>query len=377
MNILWRDHVLTKTEDLRGKRVLVRVDWNLPITDGTPTDTSRFDVTVPFLQELAFAGAKIIIMTHFGEKGESLSPVARYASKKLAFLKFTPSLDMIELERESKNVVDGEAILLENVRLFEGETDNLPALARLYANLGDIFINNAFSVSHRKHASVVGVAELMLSYIGPTFARELENLTHALTPEKPALLIVGGAKISTKLALIERYLEEGVRVFVGGAMVHNIWKSRGIEIGHSLYDPSYELPETFYNHPLLLTPIDVVLDSGETVPYSSIPADKMVMDCGKETVALVRKTLSESKTVIANGPLGLYEKGFITGSEGVLHAVAEAGIPSYIGGGDTVSVAHTLKLLEKFTFVSLGGGAMLDFLGSGTLVGLDAVTKSQ
>ena len=376
MSTSWKNHLLP--DDLtvfKGKRVLIRFDWNMPVTDGIVTDSSRFDATISFLKKLSFAGAKIIILSHFGEKGESILPIAKFVHEKLSFVNFIPSLSLEELERASHEVADGNVVLFENVRMFLGETDNLPSLARSFANLGDVFINDAFSVSHRKHASVVGVAELMLSYIGPTFARELEHLTKALTPEKPALLIVGGAKIATKLALIEHYLEEDVQVFVGGAMVHNIWKSRGIEIGTSLYDPTYALPESFYNHPMLLTPIDVILDDGTCVSYKNIPMDKMVVDCGNETIQMVKKVLSESKTVIINGPLGLYEKGFITGSEGMLRAVIDSHITSYAGGGDTVSVAHTLGLLDKFTFVSLGGGAMLDFLASGTLVGIDAVTK--
>lgn len=375
MNTSWKQHELPDLSTFKGKRVLLRVDWNLPFSDGTPSDTSRFDVSVPFLQKLTFAGAKVIIMSHFGEKGERIAPVAAYAEQKLSYIHSNTSLDVGELEQASRLVADGECMLLENVRLFEGETDNSPTLARSFANLGDVFINDAFSVSHREHASVVGVGGLMLSYIGPTFTRELENLTKALSPEKPALLIVGGAKIATKLALIQHYLDQGVHVFVGGAMVHNIWKSRGLEIGTSLYDPSYALNESFYNHPLLLTPLDVILDNGDQVSHKNIPADRMVVDCGQNTVTMIQELLSTSKTVIVNGPLGLYEKGWMTGSEGVLKAVADSGVTSYVGGGDTVSVAHTLKLLDSFTFVSLGGGAMLDFLATGTLPGIDAVTK--
>jgi 3-phosphoglycerate kinase len=241
--------------------------------------------------------------------------------------------------------------------------------------LGDTFINDAFSVSHREHASVVGIAHEMVAYFGPTFTKELEHLTKALTPLKPALLIVGGAKITTKLTLIEQYLDQGVQVFVGGAMVHNIWKERGVEIGKSLYDPNYKLPESFIKHPLLMTPKDVILADGKSVPFNKIPEDGIVVDCGNETISEIEKTILASKTVIANGPLGLYEKGWLHGSEQVLTKLAHSGVISYIGGGDTVSVAHSLNLLHNFSFVSLGGGAMLDFLASGTLVGIDAVTK--
>lgn len=357
------------------KRVLVRVDWNMPVADGIITDTSRFDVTVPFLKDLAFAGAKIIILTHFGEKGEGLKVIADHVTRNLSFITFIPTNNFAELEKKSRELGRGEGMLLENVRTWNGETENIPMLARSFATLGDVFINDAFSVSHREHASVVGVASLMLSYFGPTFLRELEHLTNALTPVKPALLIVGGAKISTKLSLIEQYLNQGVSVFVGGAMVHNIWKTRGIEIGKSLYDSSYALPLSFVNHPLLVTPKDVILSDGSEVLFNKIPKDGSVVDCGSDTVTMVTEMIQGSKTVIANGPLGLYEKGWLHGSEQILTSLANASVTSYIGGGDTVSVAHSLHLLRKFTFVSLGGGAMLDFLAKGTLPGIDAVTK--
>lgn len=375
MNTSWTDHCAPDLRTLKGKRVIVRADWNVPVNNGQITDTSRIEVSVPFLQHLSGAGAKIIILTHFGEKGDSLSPVAQYVMKNLPFLTFNQSFDFNVLEKASHDLTEGNGIILENIRLFPGETDNDSTLADSLATLGDVFINDAFSVAHRKHASVVALAERRLSYFGPTFERELDNLTKALDPLAPALLIVGGAKIATKLDLIKKYLDKGVKVFVGGAMVHNIWYERGISIGASLYDPNYRLTEDFYNHPLLLTPTDVILENGDKVLIKSIPKDGVVVDCGPETVDMVAKLITVSNTVIANGPLGLYEKGWLAGSEKILTALADAKATSYIGGGDTVTVAHKLGLLQKFNFVSLGGGAMLDFLSSGTLPGIDAVTK--
>lgn len=373
----WREHLVEEYSSLKNKRVIVRLDWNVPVQEGVITDTSRIDVTFEFLKKLSFAGAKMVLMTHFGEKGESLSPIISYIKLHLPFITFNQSMDFGELERASRDSNDGEGILLENVRLWKGEEDNLPSLGRSFAALGDVYINNAFSVSHRKHASVVGIPKNILSYLGPLFVRELENLSKALTPTKPALLIVGGAKIKTKLSLIERYLDQGVKVFVGGAMVHDIWKARGIEIGESLCDGTVPLSESFLHHPELVTPVDVVLETGETVPYSLIPKTGKVVDCGTETVTELAKIIKESKTVIANGPLGLYEKGWLKGTERVLIHVGDSTATTYIGGGDTVAVAHSLHLLRKFDFVSLGGGAMLDFLASGTLPGIHAVTESK
>ncbi len=375
MNTSWNEHSVPELHTLKGKRVLIRVDWNMPVQDGKIVDLSRFDATTPFIQKLIAVGAKIILMTHFGEKGGTLQPVAEHATKTFPSITFTPSFDLTELHALSNTLKEGEGMLLENVRLFPGETENDPSLAEAFSSLGDVFINDAFSVSHRKHASVVGVATRKLSYFGPTCMRELEHLSRILDPVQPALLIVGGAKISTKISLIKRYLDKGVKVFVGGAMVHNIWKEKGIEIGKSLYDSTYKLPEGFSNHPLLLTPVDVVLSSGETVEVTKVPKEEMIVDCGKKTAEMLHGIITLSNTVIANGPLGLYEKGWLHGSELILTDLAHAKVASYIGGGDTVTVANSLHLLNNFTFVSLGGGAMLDFLSSGTLPGIDAVTK--
>lgn len=377
MELAWREHVIKDYSSLKGKRVIVRLDLNLPVADGKLTDTSRADVAIPFLKQLSFAGAKIILLSHFGEKGESIAPVAKYMKDHLSFIEFFSSFDFEELERKSRCLADGEAILLENVRLWKGEEENLPSLGRSFASLGDIYINNAFSVSHREHASVAGIPKTLLSYFGPTFARELEHLIPALTPTKPALMIIGGAKIKTKLSLIERYLDQGVKVFVGGAMTHDIWKAKGVSVGKSFSDGTVRLSERFLNHPMLILPVDVTLENGETVPFYSIPTNGSVVDCGPETVALVKKEIGEAKTVILNGPLGLYEKGWRSGTEQILTALANADARSYIGGGDTVAVAHSLHLLHNFDFVSLGGGAMLDFLANGTLPGIHAVTESK
>jgi phosphoglycerate kinase len=371
------NHFLPPFETFKGKTVVLRVDWNMPVENGQVMDASRFNVSVPLLKELSFAGAKVIILTHFGEKGESLDPIAKHAIHNLPFITFIPSLNFDEINQAVNSLSRGNAILLENVRKFPGEEDNIPSLAKSFAALGDVFINDAFSVSHRNHASVVGIAEKLLSYFGPTFKRELEHLHTVITPAKPALLIIGGAKISTKMPLIRHYLDQGTHVFVGGAMAHNIWKAKGISIGKSFYDEKYQVPDSLANHPLLLTPTDVVLDTREQVSFMRIPEDATVVDLGDESVKMLAKIMATSKTIIANGPLGLYEKGFLHGTEQVLVKMVDTPAATYIGGGDSVTVAHSLHLLDRFTFVSLGGGAMLEYLASGTLPGIDAVTKQQ
>lgn len=371
----WESHIFNDYGNVLGKRIVIRVDWNMPIKNGTIIDTTRADVTFPFLHKLLDSGAKLVILSHFGEKGESLEPIAHYVQKEFPTFSFTKTLDFTTLARESESLLNGSGMILENVRLWQGETECLPSLSSSFASLGDIFINDAFSVSHRNHSSVVGIAKLLPSYLGPTCTDELSHLQKALLPVLPALLIVGGAKISTKLPLIKHYLDLGVKVFVGGGMVHNIWKEQGFSIGDSFCDRAYHVPPFFLNHPLLLTPSDVKLDTGEVVEYTEIPQHGVVVDLGTKSIEELSTLIASVQTVIINGPLGLYEKGWLLGTEKVLQSIAHSHAFSYIGGGDTVTVANNLNIHDKFTFVSLGGGAMLDYLSSGTLPGIDVVTK--
>lgn len=378
VNTNWQNKVIEDITSLRDRRVIVRLDLNVPVENDIVTDTTRMDAVIPFLTKLSFAGAKLILMSHFGEKGESLSPVAKELTRRLSFVSFVASTDQNVIREASQNLTTGNAILLENVRLFAGETENLPSLSTFFASLGEIYINDAFSVSHRSHASVVGIPKHVLSFIGPTCARELTHLTPVLTPKKPALLIIGGAKISTKLSLINRYLDQGVQVFVGGAMVHNILLARGLTIGKSLFDKDSNVTQEVANHPNILTPVDVVLTTGETVPVTQVPSDGIIIDCGKDTLTMLDKPIDEAQTIIMNGPLGLYEKGWMHGTEYVLTKLGQRPKSvTYIGGGDTVAAASKINALDKIGFVSLGGGAMLDYLASGTLVGIDAVTESK
>lgn len=377
-NQAWQAKVFDDISRAKEKSVVIRLDLNVPVENGAITDSTRMDAVVPFLTSLSLAGAKLVLLSHFGEKGESLEVVGKELSNKLPFSSFLKSTDMETIRGACAQLQPGDALLLENVRLFPGETDNDTHLAEFFASLGTIFINDAFSVSHRNHASVAGIPNYVLSFIGPTCANELKHLTPILTPKKPALFIIGGAKISTKLSLINRYLDQGVRVFVGGAMVHNIFKARGLSIGQSLFDKDSTVTADVANHPNIVIPTDVMLTTGETVDADKIPEDGVVIDCGKKTLELLDPIIDEAETIIMNGPLGLYEKGWISGTEHVLNKLgSRPKSVTFIGGGDTVAAAAKLKCLGNIGFVSLGGGAMLDFLASGTLVGIDAVTKSE
>jgi phosphoglycerate kinase len=266
---------------------------------------------------------------------------------------------------------------LKYIRTFDGEMDNSKFLAQRLASLGEVFINDAFSVAHRKQASVATIPHYVLSYAGPLFKQEVTHLKPLLTPELPALFIIGGAKISTKLSLIEHYLEKGAYVFVGGAMVHNILKQLNVEIGQSLYDKDYIVPDSILNHPRLLLPVDVITADGMARDIYDVPKDGMIVDCGKMTVALLTKHIDNAKTIIMNGPVGLYEKGWKYGSEMLIsHIGHKQGATTVLGGGDTLSVLEGIKDPRmNFSFVSLAGGAMLTYLEQGTLPGIDVLVE--
>ncbi len=376
INTSWRHHIAPPASALAHKRVLIRVDFNVPVIHGRVVDDLRIQAVTPYIKELSSHGAKVIILSHFGEHGESIEPVARTLQTNVPNVTFIQSTSFDEIHTRVASMSAGECVLLENVRMFPGEEDCIPSLSRSFASLGDVFINDAFSVSHRDHASVTGIPRVMLSYFGPTFITELEHLAPALTPTKPALLIIGGSKISTKLSLVEKYLYQGVSVFVGGAMVHTILRQRGLEIGDSFYEDKQPVPESLLSHPNLLTPEDVVLATGETVSVRDVPPHGVIVDCGKDTIAMLQEKITFSSTIIMNGPVGLYEKGWLYGTEHTLLALKEKKSGTVIiGGGDTLEVADHMEGLGRIGYMSLGGGAMLAYLANGTLPGIDAVTE--
>jgi phosphoglycerate kinase len=362
----------------KGKRVLVRLDWNVATDEnGNPTETERITRTFTLLENLSQTGAITVVMSHLGEKGASLMPIINFVKEKLPFVTAVAGHDFDEIHKVVEAAAPGDVLVLENIRTFDGEMDNSKFLAQRLASLGEVFINDAFSVAHRKQASVATIPHYVLSYAGPLFKQEVTHLKPLLTPELPALFIIGGAKISTKLSLIEHYLEKGAYVFVGGAMVHNILKQLNVEIGQSLYDKDYIVPDSILNHPRLLLPVDVITADGMARDIYDVPKDGMIVDCGKMTVALLTKHIDNAKTIIMNGPVGLYEKGWKYGSEMLIsHIGHKQGATTVLGGGDTLSVLEGIKDPRmNFSFVSLAGGAMLTYLEQGTLPGIDVLVE--
>jgi len=371
-----------KKEELEGQRVLLRLDLNVPIVDGIITDTFRLEKVVETVDFLRANNARTIIISHAENKDgevESLLPMLShlngYFPVEFCPTYFTPeALDKV-LEMKDKGV-----LLFENVRTNLGEKENDLEFAKRLSQMADIYVNDAFSTSHRKHASIVGVPEFLPHYGGFLLRGEIEHLSKALHPEHPFVFILGGAKFGTKIPLIKKYLEKADYVFVGGALANDIWKAEGLEVGTSLVSKTIPDFGDILNNPKLITPVDVtVTNSKGEVSFKKpeeVTKGDCIVDAGPETVEQMKKLIEDAKTIVWNGPLGNYEKGFSDKTESLVELVADEtkkGAVSIIGGGDTVASIQKMDIGHKFTFVSTGGGAMMDFLVSETLPGIEAL----
>jgi phosphoglycerate kinase len=350
---------LKQIKNLKGKTALVRVDFNVPIKNGKVEDDFRIRAALPTINFLLKVGAKIILFTHLGEDGKaSLEPVIKrfFAISKIA---------------------KDRVIFFENLRKFPGEISNDLNFAKKLAKMGDIYVNEAFSVSHREHVSIVSVPKYLPSFVGFQFEKEVENLSRAFkNPKHPFLLILGGAKFSTKMPLIKKYLKLADDVFIGGALADDFLKSEGDEVGKSLVDnANYGISNIIKNKKLIL-PSDIVVKDGNKLinkKVDEISKDEIILDIGKETVKDLVPVIKKAKLILWNGPLGKYEDGGAEATKKILKLVATSKAESIIGGGDTVDLISKMKMKNKFSFISTGGGATLDFLANGTLPGIKAL----
>lgn len=365
-------------KNLFGKRAIVRVDWNIPIEGGRVVDDYRIKQTLPTIDHLLNEGVKVIILSHLeSPDGDSLKPIADHLRGRIP-LSFCPFLTGDEAKKSVSEIKEGEALLLENLRLDDGEKDNSLELAKTLSEYGDMFVNDAFSASHRKHASIVGIPQYLPSFLGKRFQEEISELSKVFYPKKPFLFILGGAKFDTKIPLIEKFIHIADTIFVGGALAHNFFKEQGKEIGKSLIsEGDYHLKEKLDTGKIML-PVDAtILNEGhirmDSIEHVSI-ADTVV-DAGPETILNIREKIAESSSILWNGPLGNYEKGYRQQTLELARALSESGKETILGGGDTLAAIRELGIFEKFTFVSTGGGAMLDFLAAGTLPGIEAIKK--
>jgi phosphoglycerate kinase len=381
-------------ENFKGVKVLVRVDFNVPVVDGVVADDFRIRKTLPTLQYVRERGAKTILISHIDDNADpsatpSLEPVARHL-KKLGF-ECTFVKNYRNAASEIESAAEGGFILLENLRDNDGEKKNDRKFAAELASLADLYINDAFSVSHRAHASVVAVTEFLPSFAGLLFESEVKHLSEAFHPARPFLFILGGAKFETKLPLIEKFLDIADTIFVGGALANNFFKEKGWNIGRSLVSPSDFNLKRFFDNPKLVLPTDVVvLDTNgqKNIKRSdALVAGDTIMDAGPVTLDILKKMISVGASggtgqkpaqILWNGPLGAYEQGFKEPTMDVARAIGQATAKAntIVGGGDTLATIAELHIEDTFSFVSTGGGAMLDFLAEGTLPGIEALEKN-
>ncbi|MDU2375963.1 phosphoglycerate kinase [Anaerococcus vaginalis] len=391
-----------KDLNVEGKKVLVRVDFNVPLSkDGNHTisDDTRIKAALPTIDYLLENNAKVILMSHLGRpKGEanpefSLKPVAEWLEnhygEKFHFLPSDVVVDE-KVKEEVEKLENGNLALLENTRYVKGETKNDPEFAKELSSLADLFVNDAFGTSHRAHASNVGVANNLESAVGFLIQKEIEIMGKALeNPERPFVSILGGAKVSDKIGVIENLISKVDYILIGGGMAYTFLKAQGKEIGKSLLeedkmDLSLELiKKAEANNVKILLPKDVVIadeikEDAETeiVDIDNIPTDKEALDIGPKTAKEYADIIKKAKTVVWNGPMGVFEvKVFANGTNEVAKALADSSATTIVGGGDSALAIEEAGYKDKITHVSTGGGASLEFLEGKTLPGIDCIDE--
>ncbi|MDQ4079809.1 MAG: phosphoglycerate kinase [Gemmatimonadota bacterium] len=379
---------------IRGRRALVRVDFNVPLDEtGNVSDDTRIRAALPTLEYLAERGARVIVLSHLGRpKGKpdlkySLEPVSRHLARLTKRrVRFVETTDTDEALRATGNLPEGEILLLENTRFLGGEETNDERLARALARLGDFYVNDAFGSAHRAHASTEGVAhDLKPAVAGFLMEKELRYLGAALSnPERPFVAVLGGAKISGKIDVIESLLPKVDRLLIGGAMACTFFRAMGLETGKSLVEEDrIAMAKDLLSRggQKLMLPQDAVVapslenaKGARTVPRDAIPSDQAMLDIGPKTAEQFAQEIARAKTVIWNGPMGVFEtKPFDTGTDAVAMAMAKAtdsGATTIVGGGDSAAAVAELGLEDRMSHVSTGGGASLEFLEGKTLPGV-------
>ena len=386
-----------KDFDFKNKKVLVRCDFNVPMKNGKITDENRITSSLPTINYLLENGAKVILMSHLGRpKGEpkeefSLKPVAERLTELLKNKVIFPGDNMV-VSQSVKDQVDkmesGNILLLENTRFRSEEEKNGENFAKELASLGDIFINDAFGTSHRAHASNVGVSNYLPSAVGFLVEKEIDVMGRALSsPEKPFIAILGGAKVSDKIGVIENLINIVDTIIVGGGMAYTFLKAKGYEVGNSILeedkvDLAKELLEKARAKNIdLILPVDTIVAKEfkndtefKTVKVDNIPKDMMGVDIGEETIELFSNIIKTGKTIVWNGPMGVFEmENFARGTNEIAKAMSESDGITIVGGGDSASAVEKSGYGEKITHISTGGGASLELLEGKILPGIDAI----
>lgn len=385
--------------DIAGKRVLLRVDLNVPMENGKVTDATRIERVLPTIKELSEKGGKVILLAHFGRpKGErvpdmSLEPVAQaLADYLLQPVDFAGDCIGQTAEDAIAELSDGDVLLLENTRYHKGEEKNDPEFSKALAAIGDIYVNDAFSAAHRAHGSTEGVAKLLPAFAGRTMQAELEALQTALsTPVRPVLAVVGGAKVSSKIDLLENLVSKVDMLVIGGGMANTFLAAQGVAVGKSLCE--HDLADTAKKILVaassagckIILPTDAVVArefkanaDNETVSVDAVPSDAMILDAGPASIEAVKVAISEAQTLVWNGPLGAFEiapfdKATVAAAQFAAEETKAGKLKSVAGGGDTVAALNHAGAAESFSYVSTAGGAFLEWLEGKDLPGVKAL----
>ncbi len=389
--------------DVAGKRVIVRVDFNVPRKDGVITNDNRIVQALPTIKYLVENKARVILMSHLGKvdhkdpekcEADKKKNNMEVVGKRLAELvdtkvTFVPVTRGEELEKAVADLKDGEIVLMQNTRYEKGESKNDPELAKYWASLGDLFVEDAFGSVHRAHASTAGIPSILPSALGFLVEKEVKMLGAAVdTPVHPFVAIIGGAKVSDKIAVVDNLLKIADKVIIGGGMAYTFLKAQGLEVGKSLVEEDkIELAKEYLakGGDKLVLPVDHVCADAfaedantKVADNDAIPADMMGLDIGPKTIALYKETLAGAKTVVWNGPMGVFEmKPFAKGTLEVCTAISELpGATTVIGGGDSAAAAIQLGFAEKFSHISTGGGASLEYMEGKELPGIAVIAEA-
>ncbi|HEV7415311.1 phosphoglycerate kinase [Tianweitania sediminis] len=388
--------------DVSNKRVLVRVDLNVPVQDGKISDTTRIERIKPTITELADKGARIILLAHFGrpkngpDETNSLKPVAEVAAGIFGRpVAFVPDCIGDVAEASAAAIQGGDILLFENTRFHNGEEKNDPEFAKALARSGDIFVNDAFSAAHRAHASTEGLAHLLPAYAGRTMQAELDALEKGLgNPKRPVVAIVGGAKVSTKIDLLQNLVGKVDALVIGGGMANTFLAAQGIDVGKSLCE--HDLAETArsilkaaeQSECAIVLPTDAVVArefkanaENQVVSVDAVPSDAMILDVGPQTVGAIAGWIDKAATVVWNGPLGAFEiapfdKATVAAAKHAAARTTDGGLVSVAGGGDTVSALNHAGVEDQFTYVSTAGGAFLEWMEGKELPGVQVLKQT-
>lgn len=382
--------------DVRGKRVLCRVDFNVPLDGDTITDDTRIRSSLPTIEWLRDHGARIVLCSHLGRpKGQvrdefRLAPAGKRLSGLIGQeVTIIPTTIGDEAEAATMALGDGEIALIENLRFDPREEKNDPAFAQALARLGDIYVNDAFGAAHRAHASTAGVADHLPAYLGLLMQKEVDALGTLLeAPERPFAAIIGGAKVSDKIAVLENLVSRVNTLLIGGGMANTFLLAQGKEVGSSLVERDHLstagsiMDQAEAHGATVMLPTDVIVaddikaSSGQVVPVDGVPADQAIFDIGPDTARAYAEAIASHRTVLWNGPLGVTEnEAFAGGTKTVAEAVAKTEGYTVIGGGDSVAAIEKLGLADRIDHISTGGGASLEFLEGRTLPGIAAIPE--